>query len=217
MRLRRSQALVVTLSGATPVIHNFITRQNAWCYGFGFDLLCRADRWNEPHILLAAWPGIDERFASAWISYLLQSGALVAEGTPAAGVDAEYEGFWQWGATAGFYHFALKDPPFMTAPQAANWMETIGTSQPPVPLYTTNRNFAVTEKLPMPEFEADGLMAIMSRRRSVRSFIREEISREALRDCLFAGFGITGFLDTRIPEPQAAAQDDAFRRRAKSI
>jgi SagB-type dehydrogenase family enzyme len=192
-RVKRSSALAVTFSGAAAVVHNFITRQTCWCYGPGFHLLCRVGSWSDPQALLVADP-----LAAQWLGYLLQSSALLVEGTPSASLDAEYESFWQWGPAAGFYHFGLKDPPYMTAPQAAQWMEAIGTKQCPVPLYTTNATFPVTSRLPAPELEGDGLLALMARRRSVRSFLPEKISREALRDCLFAGFGITGFLDTQI-------------------
>lgn len=180
------------------MVHNFISRQSAWCDAYAFALLCRADEWTAVHELAPALPGVDAHFASGWIQYLLQYGALVTQGTPAAAIDAEYESFWNWGETAGFYHFALKDPPYMTAPQAAQWMKSIGVSQSPVPLYTTNAGFAVTEKLPAPNLQANDLLATMARRRSVRKFVWQEISRDVLRDILFAGFGITGFLDTQI-------------------
>lgn len=187
----------MTFSGGAPVVNNFITRQSAWCWGFGFDILCRANHWSSVQELLGAWPGIDQKLAADWLRYLVHHGFLLVEGTPDAALDAEYESFWQWGATAGFYHFALKDPPYMTAPQAAQWMEHRGRSAEPVPLYTTNQSFDVTVNLTAPDLET-GLLRVLARRRSVRAFLREEISREALRDCLYAGFGITGFLDSQI-------------------
>jgi SagB-type dehydrogenase family enzyme len=205
--LRRSRAVVVTFSGVVPLVHNFITRHSAWCHGFGFDLLCQADQWIEAQDLLAKWPGVDAQFASQWLRYLLNNGFLVVAGSAAAAIDVEYESFWRWGPIAGFYHFALKDPPYMTAPQARQWMEYRGASERSVPLYTTNRGFAVTVDLPEPDMSSPGahkgLLSILARRRSVRSFVREEISREALRDCLFAGLGLTGFLDTKIEGSRA--------------
>ncbi len=190
-RVRRSRALVLTFSGATAVIHNFLTRQSSWCYGIGLDLLFRSENWCEPAALLGPE-------AAQWIGFMIQSGVLVVEGTPAAALDSEYESFWQWGPAAGFYHFGLKDPPYMTAPQAAEWMQAIGTVQRAVPLYTTNQRFAVEAPLPAPDLNGNGPLSLMARRRSVRTFLPDSIPASALRDCLFAGFGITGFLDTKI-------------------
>lgn len=197
MRLRRSRALVVTFANATPVAHNFITRQSGWCPGPSFDLLCRANQWEAIGCLASAWPTLDPGLVSQWINYLVERSFLVVEGTDAAALDAEYERSWQWGEVAGFYHFALKDAPYMTAPQAAQWMEHRGRTAPAVPLYTTNSAYGHVIQLDSPDLQRGPLPA-MAARRSVRTFLREPIPLAALRDCLFAGFGFTGFLDTGI-------------------
>ena len=197
MRVRRSRALVVTFAHATAVAHNFITRQSGWCSGPGFDLLCRAHDWQSVDALASEWPTIDPRVGAQWINYLIERSFLVVEGTHAAALDAAYERFWQWGEVAGFHHFALKDAPYMTAPQAAQWMEHRGQTAPAVPLHTTNSACNRIIQLDSPDLQRGPLPA-MAARRSVRTFVREPIPLAALRDCLFAGFGFTGFLDTGI-------------------
>jgi len=98
---------------------------------------------------------------------------------------------------AGFYHFGLKDPPYMTTAQAAQWMEVCGATQTEVPLYSTNAGYPSVVDLPPPKTD-EGLLAVLNSRRSVRSFAPREIPADALSECLFAGLGITGFLDAQI-------------------
>ena len=156
-----------------------------------------ASAWAEPAALMAWYPELNSPAGRAWINLLIQNGMLVVEGTPAAAIDADYEQFWKWDTTAGFYHFALKDPPYMTTPQAAQWMAACGATQAEVPLYSTNAGYPTVIDLPAPR-TGEGMLEILNRRRSVRAFSRREISTAALGDCLYAGLGITGFLDTQI-------------------
>jgi SagB-type dehydrogenase family enzyme len=176
-----------------------MTRHAIPCSGFDFDVLSRATHWMEPQHLIALYPGVPPVTMSGQLERLTAHGFLVAEGTPAAGFDLEYESFWKWDATAGLYHFGLKDPPYLNPQQASVWMEYRARTAPAVPLFTTNDSYTVVHKLPRPNLKK-GLLAIMNRRRSIRSYRPEPMSMEALRDCLFAGVGITGFLDTHLPE-----------------
>jgi SagB-type dehydrogenase family enzyme len=146
------------------------------------------------------YPGVDPSVVAGRLQLLLSHGFLVAEGTPPAQFDVEYESFWKWDATAGLYHFGMKDPPYLNPQQAAAWMEYRAATAAPVPLFVTNESCEVVHDLPRPDLST-GLMKIMSRRRSIRSYRPEPLSMESLRDCLFAGMAITGFLDTHLPEP----------------
>jgi SagB-type dehydrogenase family enzyme len=176
-----------------------MNRRNTICSVFQFDLLSRFTHWMEPNQVYAFFPGVDPAAISGHINAFAANGFLVVEGTEAARFDEQYETFWKWEATAGLYHFGLKDPPYLNQQQAAAWMEYRANTAPPVPLFTTNEGCEVVHRLERPDF-SHGLMEIMSRRRSIRSYVPEPITLAALRDCLFAGLGITGFLDTHMPE-----------------
>lgn len=176
-----------------------MNRQGVACTTFDFDLLSRLTDWTEIQHLHLLYPGMDPGFVAGRVHALTAHGFLVAEGSEAARFDAEYESFWKWEATAGLYHFGLKDPPYLTQQQATAWMEYRAHTAAPVPLYTTNEGCEVVHQLAKPDITS-GLMEIMSRRRSIRAFLPEPIELDALRDCLFAGVGIIGFLDTHMPE-----------------
>lgn len=199
MRFRRARTLVVVFCDAGPVLHNFVARQSIPCSGFDFDLISRAVNWITGPQFYPMYPAVDPALISGRLEALTSQGFLVVEGTPPAHFDIEYESFWKWEAAAGLYHFGLKDPPYLDPQQAAAWMEYRATTAPAVPLFATNDAYETVHKLPKPDVTR-GLMAIMNRRRSIRAYRPEAMTLESLRDCLFAGVGITGFLDTHLPE-----------------
>jgi SagB-type dehydrogenase family enzyme len=176
-----------------------MNRAGYFCTGFDLDLLCRLGEWTDPAEIYRLYPAVDPWALGNQIHLLASHGFLIAEGSEAASVDERYASFWKWEATAALYHFGLKDAPYLTQQQATAWMEYRAHTAPPVPLYTTNEGCETIHKFPAPDLK-HGLMEIMSRRRSIRSFLPEPIAMEALRDCLFAGLGIVGFLDTHMPE-----------------
>jgi SagB-type dehydrogenase family enzyme len=184
VRVRRARTLVVLFSEAGPLLQNFMTRQSLPCSGFDFDLVSRATEWTPALQFYSLYPGVDPSLIAGRIDLLTSQGFLIAEGTLPARFDLEYESFWKWDTTAGLYHFG---------------MEYRATTAPAVPLFTTNESCEVVHELPKPDL-TKGLLGIMSRRRSIRDYLRHPMSVEALRDCLFAGLGITGFLDTHLPD-----------------
>ena len=169
------------------------------CTSFDLDLLSRLTEWTEIAHIHRLYPGADPGLLARQLEVLTSGGFLVMEGSAAAGFDVRYEAAWKWDTTAGLYHFGMKDPPYLNQQQAAAWMEYRANTAPPVPLFHTNQACQVVHQLPKPDL-TQGLMEIMSRRRSIRAFLEEPITLAALRDCLFAGVGITGFLDTHMPE-----------------
>lgn len=169
---------------------------------FAIDLLLHAEQWQDPATWTASYPSVSPQLVQAYVQKLTALGFLVAEGTPAAAIDAEYERFWEWDAIAGFYHFGVRNAGWLSVPQAAEWLQRLAASKPPIPLWTTNHGLATVHRLSPPNLR-DPLLSVMKRRRSVRAYARRPVSVEALRDCLFAGLAITGFLDTgaRGPDP----------------
>jgi SagB-type dehydrogenase family enzyme len=70
---------------------------------------------------------------------------------------------------------------------------------PLVPLYQANDGCTDVLQLPPPRLD-DPLLSLMKKRRSYRGFDPvAALSLEDVGDCLFSGFGITGFLETPIP------------------
>ncbi|KZX58108.1 hypothetical protein A3709_18725 [Halioglobus sp. HI00S01] len=198
VRIRRARSLVVTFAGASPVVRNFMYQQPMPVDGFTLELLSRTDDWQLPQGLHALYPATPPATVDAYLHGMTEHGLLVMEHTEAAQLDMEYEAAWAWDTTAGLYHFGIQDPPWLDQDQSAQWMHHIAATQPAIPQFTSNEGLEHVAPMALPEVEG-GLLATMKARRSVRTFLPEPVTANALRDCLYAGMGVTGFLDTQIP------------------
>jgi SagB-type dehydrogenase family enzyme len=199
-RLRRARTLVLSFEGFCLVGFNFLTRQNTFLDEVDFALLSLASEWCFVEDVDGGLRSVyhPARLASS-VQRLLSLGFLVAEGTPAGARDLEYEGEWAWGAMAGHYHFGIKDPYYMTPEDTSAWLVDRVTTKPVVPLYQTNAGLPDIVQLSAPPGD-NGILSVMRRRRSYRGFDATKwISLDHVRDCLFSGFGITGFIETPIP------------------
>jgi len=181
------------------LLFNFLTRRSIPYCAFDFELLSKANTWMEVQQFCVIFSDVSPAMIIGRLNTLTEQGFLVVEESQQAYFDVQYEWYWKWDTTAGLYHFGLKDIPYLNPQQAQAWIEYVAETLPPVPLFATNDSCEVVEKLPKPDLTR-GLMEIMNRRRSIRSYLPEPMSLESLRDCLFAGVGITGFLDTHLPE-----------------
>ncbi len=193
--------MVVTFTGTTPTARNFMTHQQVPVDAFALDMLAKADSWMTPEAFCALYPGTAPAVIESYLRGMTEQGWLLVEHSTEATTDQEYEATWAWEATAGLYHFGIQDPPWMDPAQSAQWLQYVTASKPPIPLLTTNEGLEHVMPMSRPDLD-EGLFATMRRRRSVRSFSAEPVSANVLRDCLFAGLGVTGFLNT-----QLAAED----------
>lgn len=198
VRVRRARSLVVTFAGQSPVVRNFMYQEPMPVDTFTLELLSRAEDWQLPQAYYGLYPGTEPTLLDSYLQGMTEHGLLVMENTEAAQLDAEYEAAWAWDATAGLYHFGIQDPPWLDQGQSAQWMQHIAATQPLVPQFTSNEGLEHVAQMALPDTDS-GLMATMKERRSVRSFVPQAVDANALRDCLYAGLGVTGFIDTQIP------------------
>jgi len=194
MRVRRARALVVVFRDTQPVVYNFLTQQAFACDAQALGILAHVANWQPLDSLFDALLGFDPQSVARELFGLIEQGALLLEGSPAAARDAEYDASWDWGASAGLYHFGLKYTRFVAPSTLADWFAERREERGVPQLYTTNEMFAAALPLPEPSHRQQPF-ALMRRRRSARRFGPEPLSQQALGDCLFAGLGITGFAD----------------------
>lgn len=189
--VRRARSLLVAFSELGPFAYNFLTKQSTVVTSAGFDVLHAADQWSAPDALVAAGgAGTAET-----IDLLIAGGCLVVAGTPGAARDDEYATTWAWEATAGLYHFSLKNTHYIPPLLAAAVLHERAAIKPPVPLYYSNDGCRDRVELAPPDLSR-GVLSVLCRRRSERLFRRDPLSLDVLRDCLFAGLGIVGVIDT---------------------
>src|SRR5579859_27084 len=189
MQFRRAAALVATFEAGSVVVHNYLDRSRFSCSAECLQFLASLDEWQPAEKLFAYFPGADRADLADQIAELAAAKALVVKGTPQAKQDEKYRREWQWGEVAGFFHFSIRETPFISGKPARALMRKRKAWRRSPALVQSNRAASTLIRLPPTDLTQQPL-ALMSRRRSVRQFSSTPISLRVLADCLFAGNGV---------------------------
>lgn len=194
MQFRRAATLVVSFESRQVAVINFLTKDRFTCSGECLDFLARLDEWYPAERLFDYFPDSERSSLVEQISQLVKFGALVVQGSPEAELDEHYRREWQWGTVAGFYHFSVRDTPFVDGPTTREFMRKRKQWRPSPPLHESNARALQIVPLPATNLQEEPFR-LMRHRRSNRRFTPEAISQKVLADCLFCGNGIIGFSD----------------------
>jgi SagB-type dehydrogenase family enzyme len=193
VRVRRAAALVVVFERGRPVVWNYLVKRSFACTPDAIEVLAAAEEWAEPRALQRSLPGADPASLARELTRLLDLGALLVEGTAAADRDEDYRQTWEWGVSAGLYHFSIRDEQFADDAQTAVALSArIRRGAPPS---------AVEAGDVGAEHALGGLsdhhdhLKLMWSRRSRRAFVPEAIGADQLARCLYSGLGITGTVE----------------------
>lgn len=199
MRVRRSRALVLSFNGSYLHAQNILALNADLCLDdLSLEILVLTTEWLDVSSIFTHFDLRYDRYTIYnLLGLLLDRYVLVGEGTEAAELDASFETRFEWGLAAGYYHFSIKNPQYMTPEQMTSWLTNRVAMRPAVPLYTTNEQYSSVIQLPTPS--RTGVFKVMADRRSYRGFDSTAISISQLTDCLFSGFGITHFVGTLTP------------------
>ena len=192
VRVRRSAALVFSFEAGVVVGESFLARKRAALAPHAIGLLTLLESWRTPEELFAGVEEPEARTAlAAEIVGLIDLGFIVVEGSPVADLDERYRRDWKWGASAGLYHFGIKDPEYVGPAQAYEILTQRAATHPSPPLYATNDGLPRT---PLAPPDPSGFVAHLAGRRSTRAFdATRQLPLAALRDCLYAGLAIVAF------------------------
>lgn len=191
MKFRRAATLVTTFDGGRIAVHNFLTKDDFTCSAECLDFLSHIDEWHDSEELFEYFPDTDLDNLVAQIQELVGYNALIVKGTRQAELDEKYRHEWLWGATAGFFHFSIRNTRFITGKPARALMRKRKAWRPSPRLHQPNTGGQVMQ-LPRTDIDREPF-ALMRKRRSQRRFDGKPIPLEALADCLFAGNGIVGY------------------------
>jgi SagB-type dehydrogenase family enzyme len=201
--IRRSRSLVLSFDEQGLVAFDFIRRKTAHINQIGFALLSCTTSWIDSALVFTLLqPSFYWCCIADELSKLIDLGFILIQGTEEAKRDELYESKWVWGAMAGHYHFGIKDPYYMNPEETTAWLSNQVSTTPPVPLCLTNEGLVEVMRLPPPSFDRE-VFSVMLERRSYRGFDpnpEKAVTLEQLRDCLFFGLGITGFIETPMAE-----------------
>ncbi len=196
MRLKRATSLVLLCEKDGFVIFNYLAKKSFSCSSAALTLLAAMEDWQDPEQCFSRFPESDARDLAQNLGQLVELGALVAEGTEAADLDERYRSRWEWGPAVGLYHFGIKNERFADEEETRRLLERrLATREQPA-LVESNERFATVRLLQRPVL--DGPLAVMVARRSERWLVRKPVPEAALAACLYAGLGITGFIEDEI-------------------
>jgi SagB-type dehydrogenase family enzyme len=191
-RARRSRALITTFYGSAFQVTNFIKRRSFSCNSTCLRLLAEFSEWTVLTDYISNSTEFSANSIVEGLKKLLDMGALVIEGSQDAELDALYGERWQWGPTAGLYHFGIRDAKYLNDAQTEKHIRKRAEIRPAPVNYKLND--AATTSLGTVDTN-DPVFAAMLRRRTVRGFKQRSITKLQLAECLLAGLGIVGFYD----------------------
>jgi SagB-type dehydrogenase family enzyme len=191
MRLKRSDALVFTPSDGGFAAYNFLSKSAFECGPDLLDLLSRLGEWTDEAALGGLLPDFDPAERDAVMDGLAAVGAVIGEDTQEARREAEYVATWSWGLPSAMMHFSVQDNPFISVAEAEAMQVAKAEQVGLVPLHRENGATA----LDLPDPMENDLVRLMARRRTVRRARAVPVTLAQASDCLFAGLGITGWME----------------------
>ena len=191
MRVKAAATLITFPQGDETTIYNYLSKDVITCDAAAIGWLLAIRDWSTLEEISALHPDFDAPSIADETAQLVACGIFMEEGSPAATREAEYNRTWEFGPTAGIFHFSIMDNAFETVEFGiARQIERAKTTPSP-------RLFWRDHKFSLKLAEArKGVSDLMARRRTNRLVTQQAISTQDLSDCLYAGMGIMGFIQT---------------------
>lgn len=190
MKFKRAAAIVFLLKDDSLIAYNFIDHVSCVISTKILDLLISLSNWESIESIKSRG-NFEPAELPKLLLLLLESGFIVAEGTQQSLRDTEYNELWEWGITAGLFHFSIKNAKWVDQHKSNQFIELRFDSKKPPPFFEDHSREPGAITLSR-NVNRDELLALMARRRSCREFSRKDcLDIEVLSDCLFAGLGIT--------------------------
>ena len=197
MRVKRSDAIVLSLHGEGYRAFNYVKRSGFECGNAVAEFLLNTSSWTGAEELNARALSHFGDEAASVVDELLRLGALLEESSSLANDEARFLGVWGWGTASAVLHRAVTDRTMrdLTEQTARQVAKAIVEPSPDL-TYVPGED---DERLAFldPDLER-GIYHTMSRRRTVRDTAPSTLDYDVLGDLLFAGFGITDWTENAV-------------------
>jgi SagB-type dehydrogenase family enzyme len=193
MRVKAPRTLVMFPRDHEIVVYNYLTRDAITCAPADVYWLTVAPEWTPVEELLDRHPHIEPQSLRQEIIRLAEAGILLQEDSASARTEAIYQQSWELGIAAGVFHFSLLDNDYGDHSESVKKQQQRALGDPSPDLFW--KNAAGSTPLPaQPRPAANHLFEVMRRRRTIRNVRPEALTLEDLGECLFAGLGVTDFV-----------------------
>jgi len=193
MRMRRAHALICFWQEGALAVYNYLTQALTSLDPIAVEVLDAFEEWTEPADLGKRLVDYTPESVQAAVEVLGEHTLLLAEGSAAAGLDAQFAEHWQtWAPEAALLHFGTKDLPFQeTTPQVRE--ELMVDGQPAL-----FKQYPDTERILLPRhpLRLDApLEQVLYGRRTHRAFTGQPVALATLATVLHTVFAPVGYVD----------------------
>jgi SagB-type dehydrogenase family enzyme len=192
MRCRTSQTLVFHACGDRYIVFNFLTKSAFSAAATLLSVLDAFAHWQDKSCWETLFPGKSGHSVQREIRKLVSLGALIAEDTPEAALEARFLAQWEWNLATAMLQFGLQDIPYRSSETAVAEQLRRAETDPSPELYTKHRDPRIALQKPA----NNPLNRVIRARRTHRDARPVPITVAQLAECLFAGLGIVGEVAT---------------------
>lgn len=198
MRIKRSDALVVSFEGDELVFHNYLEQRTFTAQPAALDIVRRLRGWTDFEAVAESLPGYSRESITRSIDQLIELSAIVVEGSEEATREEEFALSWLWGPWAAAYHFSTRGGTFLTGEVVEEMLREQVKWNPSPALFTMNGE-AGMPALSAPLDSYPEPYQTMAKRRTNRFMLDQPIQLDQVMDCLRFSLGITAVME----DPQA--------------
>jgi SagB-type dehydrogenase family enzyme len=195
MQVKTAKTLVTFPQDQAIIAYNFLNKEAVSCEVEDIYWLSIAPEWVDTESIVENHSQFTPESVREKIQSLVDGGVMLELNTEAAKMEEEYRKSWELGPAAAMFHFTLLDNEFMPLSASTEKQIARAAVDPSPPLFKHITSDAII--LPKPsEARASDLLATMQKRRTRREVCNKKITLEELSHGLYAGLGITGFVQT---------------------
>ena len=179
------------------MLYDFLNRKSVTCSAATLNWLTAFAEWRTISSVVENNPDYDALSLQEQLESLVNLGLLIISESAEAKREQDYLASWEMGLPATMLHFATLNMPFMSLEASANTQQVKFQAEGQPQLYWQKPDDAPAS-LQGPPLHAQDLLHLMARRRSNRTPAARPITRSQIFDCLLAGMGITGFVESTV-------------------
>ena len=188
MRYRAAQTLTIHPRDGRYLVINFLAK-TAFSADSAVLLVLEAFRsWRSAARL---FPEMSRPSVLRELEKLAELGALIRENDAFLALEEAYLAQWEWTISAGLFHFSLQDASYLSPQAIVEAQKNRARNDPSPSLYLTHDS-----PRPLPKHPKNALNRLFLARRTCREALNRAIALAQLANCLFAGLGIIGEVET---------------------
>jgi SagB-type dehydrogenase family enzyme len=178
-------------------IFEFISNSFAYCSADALIWLSLFKEWKTIAEIVAKFPQFDPTNLYQELAPLLEAKFIALDGTAEADLHNLFLSDWKLGYPAALFHFSNLNSEYYSDADSEFHSNLVLEDKPLIPLVLECEGKVSTLENPY-AINTSNLLEVMELRRTNRTSNHSILDRAAVGMCLFAGLGITGFVEEKL-------------------